>query len=196
MDMLKKLKIAIHLLLIMTFLTGIIYPALVTAIAQCLFPFAANGSLIKQNNQLIGSKLIGQAFTNERYFWGRPSETKPFPYNAKDSSGSNFSAMNTTFLTKVQLRIDILKKMDPEKQTLIPVDLVTASASGLDPDISPYAAIYQAPRIAKARNIPQQDVLKLIQQLTIHRYLNLLGEPRINVLQLNLALDNYPVTHA
>jgi len=196
MNRLNTLKIAIRLLLMMTFLTGILYPALVTVIAQFLFPASANGRLIKQNNQFIGSQWIGQSFTSERYFWGRPSATEPFPYNAMNSSGSNFSAMNPLFLAAVQHRIDILKKMDPKKQIAIPVDLVTASASGLDPEISPYAAIYQAPRIAKIRNIPEQEVLMLIQQLTIPRYLNILGEPRINVLQLNLALDHYKVTHA
>lgn len=190
MEVIKQFKSAVILLAIMTLLTGILYPALVTTIAQLFFPFEANGSLIKRNNQWIGSQLIGQSFTNETYFWGRPSETKPFPYNADNSSGSNFSAMNPDFLSAIKNRITLIKNNDPQKQNRIPVDLVTASASGLDPEISPYAAIYQAPRIAKARKIPEQRVLSLIQQLTENRYLGVLGEPRINVLRLNLALDN------
>lgn len=196
MELLKQFKTAVILLLIMTLLTGLLYPALVTAIAQLLFPFEANGSLIKRHDQLIGSQLIGQSFTSEHYFWGRPSATMPFPYNASNSSGSNFSAMNQHFLAAIQVRTETLRKNDPLHQKLIPVDLVTTSASGLDPEISPYAAIYQAPRIAKARKIPEQQVLNLIQKLTVNRYLGVLGEPRINVLQLNLALDNSTVTHA
>ncbi len=190
MEVLKQFKTAVILLLLMTLLTGFLYPVLVTTIAELLFPFEANGSLIKHKNQWIGSQLIGQSFTDENYFWSRPSETKPFPYNAENSSGSNYSAMNPDFLSAIKVRVAALQKTDPQNQKRVPVDLVTASASGLDPEISPYAAIYQVPRIAKVRKIPEQKVLNLINQLTENRYLNVLGEPRVNVLRLNLALDN------
>lgn len=195
MEILKQIKIAIRLLLLMTIITGIIYPGLVTIVAQILFPSAANGSLIKHQDKVIGSQWIGQSFTHNQYFWGRPSATTPYAYNSTQSSGANFSAMNPTYLTDVKSRIDILKKSDPSHQTLIPVDLVTTSASGLDPEISPYAALYQVPRVAKARKIPEQELIKLVQTLTIPRSLGVFGEARINVLQLNLALDNR-VTHA
>ena len=190
MEVIKQFKTAIILLLLMTLLTGLLYPGLVTTIAQLFFPFEANGSLIKHNNQFIGSQLIGQSFTNENYFWGRPSETKPFPYNVENSSGSNYSSMNPDFLSVIKIRFTLLQKNGPQKQNLVPVDLVTASASGLDPEISPYAAIYQASRIAKIRKIPEEKVLTLIKRFTKNRYLDVLGEPRVNVLQLNLALDN------
>jgi len=190
MDVLNQFKTAIILLFIMTLLTGGLYPALVTSIAQTFFPFQANGSLIKQNNKVIGSQLIGQSFTTNDYFWGRPSATTPFPYNAVNSSGSNYSALNPYYLSAVKMRSDILKQNDPKTQKRIPVDLVTASGSGLDSEISPYAAIYQAPRIAKARKISEEKILSLIRQFTKNRYLGILGEPRVNVLQLNLALNN------
>lgn len=190
MEALKQLKTTILLLLIFTLLTGLIYPVLVTSIAQLFFPFQANGSLIKHNNKLIGSELIGQSFTNADYFWGRPSATIPFPYNAKNSSGSNFGPTNPHFLSAVKNRVATLQKSDPHKQGAIPVDLVTTSGSGLDPEISPFAALYQVSRIANARGIPEQKILLLIQHLTKNRYLGILGEPRLNVLQLNLALDN------
>lgn len=189
MEIIKQFKTAIMLLFILTLLTGVLYPALVTCVAQLFFPFKANGSLIKQNNQFIGSELIGQSFTDNAYFWGRPSATIPYPYNAINSSGSNWSLSNHNLLAAVYNRISTLQQKDPKKQNLIPVDLVSASGSGLDPDISPYAAIYQIPRIAKARKIPEQKILTLIQQMTQKRYLGILGEPRINVLQLNLALN-------
>jgi len=190
MEALKQLKTAIILLLIFTLLTGLIYPALVTSIAQLFFPFQANGSLIKYHNKLIGSELIGQSFTNTGYFWGRPSATTPFPYNAENSSGSNLGPTNPDFLSAIKTRVITLQKSDPHKQRSIPVDLVTTSGSGLDPEISPFAALYQVSRIAKARGIPEQKILLLIQHLTKNRYLGILGEPRLNVLQLNLALDN------
>jgi K+-transporting ATPase ATPase C chain len=163
---------------------------LVTDIAQLFFPFQANGSLITRHHQLIGSELIGQSFTDKQYFWGRPSATQPFPYHAANSSGSNFGPTNPYFLSILQARIAMLKKSNPSQKGLIPVDLVTASGSGLDPDISPLAAHYQAQRIAKARGIPEKKILLLIENLTKDRTLGILGEPRLNVLQLNLALDN------
>ncbi len=190
MTIIKQFKIAFILLILMTLLTGGLYPALVTGIAQILFPFQANGSLIKLNNKVIGSQLIGQSFTNENYFWGRPSETTPFPYNASNSAGSNYSALNKDYLSTIKTRSEQLQKNNPKKQGLIPVDLVTASGSGLDPEISPTAAIYQAARIAKARKIPEEKILSLITKFTKNRSLGILGEPRVNVLQLNLALNN------
>lgn len=190
MEALKQLKTAITLLCIFTLLTGLIYPALVTSIAQLCFPFQANGSLIQHGHQLLGSELIGQSFTSANYFWGRPSATAPFPYNAIHSSASNLGPTNPTLLSTIQNRVITLEKSDPSKQRLVPIDLVTTSASGLDPEISPFAAQYQVSRIAKARGISKQKILSLIQRLTKNRDLGILGEPRLNVLQLNLALDN------
>jgi K+-transporting ATPase ATPase C chain len=189
-EAIKQMKTASLVLLFFTLLTGLVYPVIVTGIAQLLFPLQANGGLIKQNNKIVGSQLIGQSFTSSHYFWGRPSATLPFPYNAANSSGSNFGPTNPNFLSIVKKRVAALQKSDPQKQKIIPVDLVTASGSGLDPEISPFAALYQMPRIAKERGIPQQKIQLLIQKLTKNRYWGILGEPRINVLQLNLALDN------
>ncbi|MCD6039429.1 MAG: kdpC [Gammaproteobacteria bacterium] len=189
MEVLKLLKTAIILLLIFTLITGFIYPIVVTGVAQFLFPFQANGSLIKYHDKWIGSALIGQSFTDEAYFWGRPSPTQPFPYNAENSSGANMGPSNPDFLPMVKMRIALLQKNNPDKARMIPIDLITASGSGLDPEISPLAATYQAERIAKARKLDKEKILLLIQKLTKNRYLSVLGEPRINVLQLNLALD-------
>lgn len=188
-ETIKQIKSAATLLILLTILTGCLYPIFVTAIAQLLFPWQANGSLITQNNQLIGSLLIGQYFTDPKYFWGRPSATTPFPYNPQNSSGSNIALSNPNFLTTIKDRATILRKADEQNHFLIPVDLVTASGSGLDPELSPLAAVYQLHRIAKLRKIPEQDLHVLIQRFTKSRYLGILGEPRINVLQLNLALD-------
>lgn len=189
MEILKQFRIAIILLLLMTVLTGGLYPAIVTGIAQFFFPYQANGSLILVNNKTIGSQLIGQSFTADDYFWGRPSATQPFPYNASNSSGSNYSALNKDYLSAIKIRSEQLQKNSPNKKTSIPVDLATASGSGLDPEISPLAAMYQATRIAKARKIPESKILSLITKFTQNRYLGILGEPRVNVLQLNLALN-------
>lgn len=186
----KKIKTALLLLLVLTLITGIIYPAIVTLIAQICFPWRANGSLIEHNNQAIGSVLIGQSFTEAKYFWSRPSATIPFPYNAEYSSGSNLGPTNPVLLTAVKARVDALKKLDPTNKRLIPVDLVTASASGLDPDISILAAYYQVPRIAKIRKMNENAIYQLIQNLTTQCSMRILGEARVNVLQLNLALDN------
>ncbi len=182
---LKHLTTAFLLLLVLTLITGIIYPAMVTGFAQLFFPWKANGSLIRLNNITVGSVLIGQSFTNNNYFWGRPSATIPFPYNAENSSGSNLGPTNLELLKLVAARS---KKLIATE--LIPVDLVTASASGLDPDISPYAAYYQIPRIAKARGIPEEYLQNLVLKLTNPCTFGILGEPRINVLKLNLALDS------
>lgn len=186
--LLKQMKIALCLLLFFTLLTGIIYPALVTVIAQLVFPWQANGSLIEHNGTTVGSYLIGQSFTDPSFFWGRPSDTEPMPYNASYSHGSNQGPNDPTFLMTLQNRIMTIKHADPNNAGLIPVDLVTASGSGLDPDISPASADYQVARIAQARNIPESDIRQLIMQATQKRFLNILGEPRVNVLQLNIAL--------
>jgi K+-transporting ATPase ATPase C chain len=161
----------------------------VTVLAQLCFVKEANGSLIMFNNNIIGSALIGQAFTDPRYFWGRPSATKPFPYNGARSGGSNLSLRNPKLLEMITARSLELEAGARANQGLIPVELVTASASGLDPDISPLAAFYQVPRIAKIRNIAEVTIQKLIYLQIKNRPLGLLGEPRINVLQLNIALD-------
>lgn len=186
----KQVKTSLMLLIILTLLTGIIYPVIVTGFAQLLFSWRANGSLIQQDEKWLGSELIGQSFTEPHYFWGRPSATKPFPYNALSSAGSNLGSSNPEFIALVKQRIAILKQADPQNQQAIPVDLVTASASGLDPDISPKAAYYQVARIAKIRGLSEKELHTLIERLIKHRFLGILGEPRVNVLQLNLALDN------
>ncbi len=186
----KQIRTAITLLILFTILTGLIYPAIVTVFAQLLFPWQANGSLIQQHGQYIGSELIGQSFTDTKYFWGRPSATTPFPYNAENSSGSNLGPSNPDLLAAVQARIAALHKVDPQNTNPIPIDLVTASGSGLDPEISPLAAFYQIPRIAKVRGISTNQLYLLVEQTTEKRFFGILGEPRVNVLKLNIALDN------
>lgn len=191
---LGQIRTAFMLLIIMTILTGLIYPFLVTGAAQLFFPWQANGSLITQNGKNIGSQLIGQSFTSPRYFWGRPSATSPFPYNGEASSGSNSGPSNPDFLVTVKERVNHFKKIDYPNNRLVPVDLVTASSSGLDPEVSPLAAFYQVPRIATIRHIPEKNLEKLVQSQIRYRTVYLLGEPRINVLQLNLALDNLRIS--
>src|SRR3990167_102076 len=186
-DILKQLKIGLMLLLLFSILTGIIYPAVITGIAAIFFHGPANGSIIWKKDNAVGSLLIGQSFSNPRYFWGRPSATTPFPYNAANSTGSNLGPTNPLLLTLVKSRVENLK--NNMGYGFIPVDLVTASASGLDPDISPEAAYFQAPRIAKSRHISSDQITKLILKQTEKRTFRILGEPRINVLQLNHALD-------
>lgn len=188
-----QLRPAIMALLILTILTGLMYPLAVTGIAQTLFPHQANGSLLIKDGRPIGSALIGQPFDEAGYFWGRPSATSPFPYNAAASSGSNLGPTNPALIHAVQTRIAALKAVDPENTALIPVDLVTASGSGLDPHISPAAADYQVRRVARARGrgrgIDESVVRRLVAEQTEGRQFGLLGEPRVNVLQLNLTLD-------
>ncbi|KTD46256.1 potassium-transporting ATPase subunit KdpC [Legionella quateirensis] len=191
----RQIRTAFTLLVLMTVLTGLIYPLLVTGLAQFFFPWQANGSIITQNETPVGSLLIGQSFTSPGYFWGRPSATKPFPYNGAASTGSNSGPSNPNFLLTVKDRVTELKKYDLQQDSLVPVDLVTASGSGLDPDISPLAAMYQIPRIAEARQIPVQILEDLVQKHIQNRTYNLLGEQRVNVLQLNLALDNLRISH-
>ena len=195
----KQLKTSLIMLILFSTLTGIIYPVLVTGIAQLLFSWRANGSLIEQDNKIVGSVLIGQSFTpldtnSNKYFWSRPSATMPYEYNAQASSGSNMAPSNPAFLAKVSERVGVLQKLDPENKEFIPVDLVTASASGLDPEISPLAALYQVRRIAKARGIPESELVTLVQRLVQKRTFGILGEPRVNVLQLNMALDSLRAT--
>ena len=180
---------ALTLFVVLSVVTGIVYPVAVTGIAKVLFPEAAEGSLIVENGKPVGSRLIGQNFTDPKYFWGRPSATGPMPYNAGASSGSNQGPLNPALKDAVKARIDALKASDPTKTAPIPEDLVTASGSGLDPQISPAAARWQAPRIARIRGLNVAEVNKLIDAHTEGRQFGLLGEPRVNVLTLNLALD-------
>ena len=187
--MLSQIRPAIVLLLLLTASTGLAYPLAITGIAQVVFPHQANGSLIVENGQIVGSELIGQPFDDPRYFWGRPSATAPFPYNAAASAGSNLGPSNPTLQEAVRSRVAALRAADPGNSQPIPVDLVTASASGLDPHISLAAALYQVPRVARERGLSEQDVEALVRRFTTGRQLGVLGEPRVNVLKLNLALD-------
>jgi K+-transporting ATPase ATPase C chain len=193
--MLKQLRPAIVSLVIFTLITGVIYPLVVTGIAQLVFPSQANGSLIVKNGKALGSELIGQSFDDPKYFWGRLSDTGDFPYNAFNaetltgSSGSNYGPMNPALIKAAQDRINALKAADPGNNTSIPVDLVTASGSGLDPNISVAAALYQVSRVAKARGMTDDAVRALVNKYTSGRQFGIFGEPRVNVLELNLALD-------
>jgi K+-transporting ATPase ATPase C chain len=187
--MAAHLRPALMSLLLLTLITGVAYPLLVTGIAQMVFPFQANGSLIVKDGKVVGSALIGQPFDDPKYFWGRPSATSPFAYNAAASSGSNLSPTNPALISAAQGRVDGLRAADPGNTAPVPVDLVTASGSGLDPHISPAAALYQASRVARARKLEPDAVRALVEGHTEGRFLGLLGEPRVNVLALNLALD-------
>jgi len=187
--MLKELKPALLIFVILTLITGAAYPALVTAIAQLAFKGEANGSLIERGGKTVGSRLIGQPFSDPKYFWGRPSATAPMPYNAGASGGSNQGPLNPALEDAVKARIAALKAADPGNGAAIPVDLVTASGSGLDPHISPAAATYQVARVARVRGLAPEAVQQLVAAHTEGRQLGFLGEPRVNVLALNLALD-------
>ena len=184
------LRPALLLFLVLTLVTGVLYPAVVTAVAQALMPMQANGSLIVRDGRLIGSRLIGQAYGDPKYFWSRPSATSPVPYNAASSSGSNLGPTNPALGDAVAARIQALREADPGNARPVPGDLVTASASGLDPDISPAAAEYQVARVAKARGLTETQVRELVAANTRERLWGVLGEPRVNVLELNLALNN------
>lgn len=185
----KQLRPALILFAALTILTGLLYPLTITGLAQMIFPHQANGSLIIKDGKVMGSELIGQQFTNPRYFWGRLSATGGSPYNASASGGSNYSVLNPNLEKLVQDRLTALHAADPGNYEPVPVDLVTASGSGLDPDISIAAARYQAPRVARLRGLSIDQVLALVNQHTKGRTLGFLGEPRVNVLDLNLALD-------
>ena len=196
--MLREIRPAIGILVALTLITGLVYPLAMTGIAQVIFPYQANGSMITQNGHVVGSELIGQNFTSNKYFHGRhsattaldpkdPNKTIAAPYNAANSGGSNFGPSNKALVDRVKGDIATLQKQDPG--TPVPIDLVTTSASGLDPDISPEAADFEVPRVAKARNLPEDRLRQLVEDNTEGRWLGLLGEPRVNVLQLNLALD-------
>jgi len=184
-----QLRAAIVMLVLLSVLTGLVYPAIVTAIAQVAFPHQANGSLIVKDGKVVGSTLIGQPFDDPKYFWGRPSATSPYQYNAGSSSGSNVGPTNPALTKAVQERVDTLRAADPGNTAPVPVDLVTTSGSGLDPHISPAAALYQVSRVAKARKLDEAAVRRLVEQNTEGRQFGFLGEPRVNVLALNLALD-------
>lgn len=187
--MIKQLKIAALIFFIMTLITGLLYPIVMTGIAQVIFPRQANGSRITQNGQVVGSALIGQEFDQARYFWGRLSATGDHPYNAATSGGSNLGPTNPALIKQVSERIAALKAADPANTQPIPVDLVTASGSGLDPDISIAAARYQANRVALARGLSPDKILAMIDQKTTRPFLGFIGESRVNVLALNLELD-------
>jgi K+-transporting ATPase ATPase C chain len=199
--MLREIRPAIVILVALTLITGLVYPLVMTGIAGVIFPRQAQGSLIERDGHVVGSELIGQVFASDKYFHGRPSattapdpndpsKTVAAPYNAANSGGSNLGPSNKALIDRVQGDIDALKKENPS--ALIPADLVTTPASGLDPHISPEAALFQMPRIAKARNLPEDRVSRLVEDNTEGRFLGLLGEPRVNVLLLNLALDRLP----
>jgi len=196
--MVREIRPALVVLVALTLITGLIYPLAMTGIAVLLFPHQAQGSLVERDGKIVGSELIGQAFTGDKYFHGRPSATNtpdpndatktvPAPYNAANSGGSNLGPSNKALIDRVQGDIDALKKENPSEP--VPADLVTTSASGLDLHISPEAALFQVPRIAKARNLSEDRIRQLVEERTEGRFLGVLGEPRVNVLLLNLALD-------
>jgi len=187
--MLRSIRQVVGILVLLTLITGVIYPLVVTGIAQVAFPHQANGSLIVKDGKAVGSELIGQPFSDLKYFWSRPSATTPVPYNAVNSSGSNLGPLNPALPDRVRKQAKALQSADPTNRPAAPVDLVTSSASGLDPDISLAAAQYQLPRVARARNLAEAQVRELLAQHTRQRQLGILGEPRVNVLRLNLALD-------
>jgi K+-transporting ATPase ATPase C chain len=192
--MFAQLRAAIVSLLALTLITGVAYPLLVTGIAQAAFPRQANGSLIEKDGKPVGSRLIGQSFDDPKYFWGRLSATldsngKSLAYNAASSSGSNLGPNNPALVDEVKARVDALHAADPDNAAPIPIDLVTSSGSGLDPDISPAAAEFQVKRVARARNLDEARVRAAVSEHMLARQLGVLGEPRVNVLDLNLAID-------
>ena len=187
--LLASLRPALVLFLLLTVLTGFLYPLVVTGLAQLLFPARAAGSLVTRDGHAVGSRLIGQSFSDPKYFWSRPSATTPQPYNGTASTGSNLGPLNPALRDAIKPRVAALRAADPGNSAPVPIDLVTASASGLDPEISLAAANYQAPRVARARGLAPERVQALIAQHAEGTLLGVLGEPRVNVLELNLALD-------
>jgi len=185
----RQIKSALLLLVTLTMVTGVIYPLVITAIGQLVFPHQANGSIVMQNDKLVGSSLIGQEFSDPKYFWGRLSATSPTGYNSLPSSGSNLGPLNPALPEQVEKRVKRLQSADPQNKSLIPVDLVTASASGLDPHISVAGALYQVPRVARVRGVSQEQIIALVKEYTTGRLAGVFGEPVVNVLQLNIALD-------
>jgi K+-transporting ATPase ATPase C chain len=194
--MTSHLRPALSLLILLTLITGLLYPLAVTGLAQLVFPWQANGSVLARQGRAVGSALIGQNFTAPGYFWSRPSATATYPYNGLASGGSNLGPTNPALLEAVRARIAALRAADPGNTAPVPVDLVTASASGLDPDISLAAARYQAARVARVRHLPLARVQALIDAQAHPRWLGLFGTPRVNVLELNLALDGTPLQRA
>jgi potassium-transporting ATPase KdpC subunit len=188
----RYIRPSISLLFVMTVLLGVAYPLAITGLARAVFPSQAAGSLIHRGNVLVGSSLIGQSFSDPKYFWGRPSATAPQPYNGLASGGSNLGPLNPALLDKVAGQVKLLHDADPDNIRPVPVDLVAASASGLDPEISPAAADYQASRVARLRNLPLATVQSLVAQHQKRALFDVLGEARVNVLELNLALDSLP----
>jgi K+-transporting ATPase ATPase C chain len=189
--MFANLRTVLMVFITLSLLTGVLYPLFVTGLAQLIFPGRANGSLMIREGKPVGSELIGQPFDDPRYFWGRLSSTPDFPYNAASSSGSNLGPSNPALAEAVKARVKALQGTDPGNQFPIPADLLTSSGSGLDPHISPAAALYQAPRVARERGLSEDRILRLVEQFTEPRQWGFLGEPRVNVFRLNLALD-YP----
>ena len=189
--MMKMLKNALGLFLILTLVTGVAYPLVVTGIAQLVMPARASGSVVTRGGKPVGSSLLGQQFSDAGHFWGRPSATSPQPYNGASSSGSNLAPTNPALLGAINGRVQALRAADPGNAAPVPVDLVTASGSGLDPHISPAAALYQVPRVARARGMNESTLRELVAAHVQGRTFGILGEPRINVLELNLALDAY-----
>jgi len=187
--MFPQMRTLFIVFLLLTAVTGVFYPLLVTGIAQLAFPEKANGSLIRGDHGFVGSELIGQPFDDPKYFWGRLSSTPDFPYNSAASSGSNLGPSNPALVEAARARAKALRAADPENQSAIPLDLVTSSGSGLDPHISPAGALYQAPRVARIRGLSEEQVHKLVDKFTEGRQWGFLGEARVNVLKLNLALD-------
>ena len=185
----EHIRPALTMLAMLTLLTGLVYPLAVTGLAQLLFPHQANWSLLLRDGKVIGSELIGQYFDEPKYFWGRPSATSPFPYNAAASGGSNLGPTNPVLIEGIRARVAALRAADPGNDAQVPVDLVTASGSGLDPHISPAAAQYQVKRVARARGLDEGTVKALMTKYTEERQFGFLGERRVNVLKLNLALD-------
>lgn len=187
--MFAQLRPALVLFVLLSLVTGIAYPLVITEISAVVFPQQARGSFIEKDGVIVGSKLIGQQFDTPEYFWGRLSATGPMPYNGGSSSGSNLGPTNPALADAVKARVEALRAADPGNEKPVPIDLATASASGLDPHISPAAAEYQIARVARARNLPEAKLRELVAKHTEGRSLGLLGEPRVNVLELNLALD-------